>query len=383
MIRVTTNNTLHMYQSNLMRSTNQLYSAMSKMMTGRNFDSYSANPAGATRAFRIYSSLNATNAQSSNNKTVVNKFSTAYSALDSVIDKIALEMGDVPALGGLDNTHLSNLNSYGQIIDEGAEAIVQMLNGKYSNDYLFNGNETSEAPFAIVTDQTGKDVLTFRGWRVDVPNNGDTYLDLGGNPVQMTDTSVTPPVTRDMTNADVYAKLQEMSGEAQWVDIGLGFEVDPATGSVVDNTAFNAALSGLDIMEFGADEDGDPKNIVSLMLQIADVFNGYQHSEDGGEGAWSDAGDYSDAVRLVDKFQEAHSRLIDQQSALSAQVTYLNSNQTRLTQTFDNLDVERGSIEDIDQVDAIMEMVWAQTTHNAAHQVGANVIPQSLLDYLQ
>lgn len=383
MIRVTTNNTLHMYQSNLMRSTNQLYSAMSKMMTGRNFDSYSANPAGATRAFRIYSSLNATNAQSSNNKTVVNKFSTAYSALDSVIDKIALEMGDVPALGGLDNTHLSNLNSYGQIIDEGAEAIVQMLNGKYSNDYLFNGNETSEAPFAIVTDQTGKDVLTFRGWRVDVPNNGDTYLDLGGNPVQMTDTSVTSPVTRDMTNADVYAKLQEMSGEAQWVDIGLGFEVDPATGSVVDNTAFNAALSGLDIMEFGADEDGDPKNIVSLMLQIADVFNGYQHNEDGGEGAWSDAGDYSDAVRLVDKFQEAHSRLIDQQSALSAQVTYLNSNQTRLTQTFDNLDVERGSIEDIDQVDAIMEMVWAQTTYNAALQVGANVIPQSLMDYLQ
>ena len=383
MIRVTTNNTLHMYQSNLMRSTNQLYSAMSKMMTGRNFDSYSANPAGATRAFRIYSSLNATNAQSSNNKTVVNKFSTAYSALDSVIDKIALEMGDVPALGGLDNTHLSNLNSYGQIIDEGAEAIVQMLNGKYSNDYLFNGNETSEAPFAIVTDQTGKDVLTFRGWRVDVPNNGDTYLDLGGNPVQMTDTSVTPPVTRDMTNADVYAKLQEMSGEAQWVDIGLGFEVDPATGSVVDNTAFNAALSGLDIMEFGVDEDGDPRNIVSLMLQIADVFNGYQHSEDGGEGAWSDAGDYSDAVRLVDKFQEAHSRLIDQQSALSAQVTYLNSNQTRLTQTFDNLDVERGSIEDIDRVDAIMEMVWAQTTYNAALQVGANVIPQSLMDYLQ
>ena len=186
-----------------------------------------------------------------------------------------------------------------------------------------------------------------------------------------------------MTNADVYAKLQEMSGEAQWVDIGLGFEVDPATGSVVDNTAFNAALSGLDIMEFGVDEDGDPKNIVSLMLQIADVFNGYQHSEDGGEGAWSDAGDYSDAVRLVDKFQEAHSRLIDQQSALSAQVTYLNSNQTRLTQTFDNLDVERGSIEDIDQVDAIMEMVWAQTTYNAALQVGANVIPQSLMDYLQ
>ena len=40
MIRVTTNSTLHMYQSNLMQSSNQLYSAMEKLMTGRNFDSY-------------------------------------------------------------------------------------------------------------------------------------------------------------------------------------------------------------------------------------------------------------------------------------------------------------------------------------------------------
>ena len=64
-------------------------------------------------------------------------------------------------------------------------------------------------------------------------------------------------------------------------------------------------------------------------------------------------------------------------------MTYLNSNQTRLKETFDNLDVERGSIEDIDTADAIMQLVWAQTTYNAALQVGANVIPQSLMDYLQ
>ena len=30
-----------------------------------------------------------------------------------------------------------------------------------------------------------------------------------------------------------------------------------------------------------------------------------------------------------------------------------------------------------------MELSWAQVTYNAALQVGANVIPQSLMDYLQ
>ena len=173
MIRVTTNNTLWQYQTNLNKSANQLYSAMGKMMTGRNFDSYAANPAGATRAFKIYSSLNATNAQASNNQTVINKFSTAYSSLDQIADKVYSEMALVPSLTGLNDPQLSNLGSLSQTLNEGADAIVQMLNGKYSNDYLFNGAETGDVPFEIVTDATsGKRVLTFRDIRVDVPQNG-------------------------------------------------------------------------------------------------------------------------------------------------------------------------------------------------------------------
>ena len=71
MMRVTTNTTLYTYQKNLLKSSNQLYSAMNSLMTGRNFDSYAADPAAATRAFKIHSSLNATNAQYSNNTTVL------------------------------------------------------------------------------------------------------------------------------------------------------------------------------------------------------------------------------------------------------------------------------------------------------------------------
>ena len=151
MIRVTTNSTLHMYQSNLMQSSNQLYSAMEKLMTGRNFDSYASNPAGATRAFKLHSALNAVNAQAANNETVLNKFGTAYSILDEVTNELTHDLAQAPALGGLDNSHLSSLNSYAQVIRSGADAIVQVLNGKYENDFIFNGSETGEAPFAILS----------------------------------------------------------------------------------------------------------------------------------------------------------------------------------------------------------------------------------------
>ena len=108
MIRVTTNSTLHMYQSNLMQSSNQLYSAMEKLMTGRNFDSYASNPAGATRAFKLHSALNAVNAQAANNETVLNKFGTAYSILDEVTNELTHDLAQAPALGGLDTSHLRN-----------------------------------------------------------------------------------------------------------------------------------------------------------------------------------------------------------------------------------------------------------------------------------
>ena len=78
MMRVTTNNTLYTYKNNLLKSSNQLYTAMNQMMSKRNFDTYAADPAAATRAFKIHSSLNATNAQASNNNMVYNKIGRAH-----------------------------------------------------------------------------------------------------------------------------------------------------------------------------------------------------------------------------------------------------------------------------------------------------------------
>ena len=95
------------------------------------------------------------------------------------------------------------------------------------------------------------------------------------------------------------------------------------------------------------------------------------------------AGNYDDASRLVSKFEKAHNGLIQEHVELSSQADYLETNQTRLKSTFDSLNNELVAIEDIDRVDAILQLSYAQTCYNAALQVGANVIPQSLMDYLR
>ena len=362
MIRITTNGTLRTYQSNLAQSSNALYSAMSKLMTSRNFNAYSADPAAATRAFKIHSSLNATNAQASNNTTVLNKFSTAWDIEDDVIDKLTQDLVQVPALSGLNETNRSTLNAQGQVLRSAAESIVQSLNGKYGDDFIFGGADTKNPPFAI--DEEG--YLTYRNVRVDADLDKE-YHDAEGNTWKSPDGD-------PMTNREVLD--QWARDEHLYVDVGLGFRVE--NGQVVESTAFDSAISGLEFLDYGVDEDGDPKNVVSIALRLSEIYQGYDAETD----TWSSAGNEEDAKRLAQKLTAAQEHMSQAHVTLDTEATYLESNQNRLESTFDSLNTERANIEDVDQVDAILELSWAQTCYNAALQVGANVIPQSLMDYL-
>ena len=68
---------------------------------------------------------------------------------------------------------------------------------------------------------------------------------------------------------------------------------------------------------YGVDPaDGNPKNIISIMLRSAEIFKGYNQET----GEWSAAGDIEDARALVQKFTKAQEDLSNQHvSFLEAQ----------------------------------------------------------------
>ena len=374
MMRITTNTTLYTYQKNLMKSSNQLYSAMNSVITGRNFDTYAADRAAATRAFQIHSSLHATNTQASNNNAVLKKFSTAWDVADDMIDKLVTDLAQAPALKGLSDTNLSTLNTQGDVIFSGAESIIQSLNNTYNGSYIFAGADTQNPPFAIET-EGDKHYVTYRGIRLDDPNSAyyeKEYLDENGNTVPRDSSD---PSKGNYTNQEM---LEKWDSEHLYVDIGIGFELD-RDDNVIPSTAFDSAISGADFIGgAGLDEDGDPKNIVSIMLRLSEVFKGYDQENK----TWSDAGDKEDAERLMGKLTKAQSALSNQHVNLETKAEYLETNQSQLESSFDALNTELNSIERVDRVEAILTLSAAQTSYNAALQVGANVIPQSLMDYL-
>lgn len=345
MIRITTNGTLYSYKSQLMNSTNKLNDAYNTVLTGRKFNSYDADPAAATQAFRLRSSLATADKQSTNNDTVIKKFSTAWDIIGDVYNDLTIEMGKVPALEGSNDTNLSVLPELGKVLKSGAAAIVQDMNAKYGDNFIFGGAETLKVPFELSEDG----VLTYRGQNVD----------------KMIKSSDDPNVKNTYENID----------DSLYVDIGLGFQ--EADGELISSSAYDAALNGLDFLGYGEDAAGNPNNIVSIMWQMGEIFEGY----DIDTNTWTN-GSREDAQALMEKLEDAADTLNEQHTKLDADTSYLYTNLDRLTTTKDNLNEQIVNVEDVDKAQAIMDLVWAQQAYNAALKIGTNIIPQSLLDYM-
>ena len=179
--------------------------------------------------------------------------------------------------------------------------------------------------------------------------------------------------------------------EATYVDIGIGLEFD-ANGNVIPSSAFNSALSGLDFLGFGADEDGDPLNIVELMRSLGELFE----SCDPDTGTYPEVFTYNGvtyhnspdgeveelANRLTNKLHDAMGRVTEQHVALDSKVNYLQKNKGQLESKRYDMNEQIENIEQEDPAVAIMDWSWARMTYQAALQIGNSILSHSLLDYM-
>ena len=150
MIRVTTNGLLNSYRYNLMKSTISRNEAMTTVLTQRNFNSYAEDPAAAAQAFQLRRSFLRTDSQITVSESVVRKFESAWSALDSIVADIdngttgsawesVLEAANDPTGGGR--------NALGTQLTQLADNIVQSLNTRYGDSFIFAGADGLNVPF--------------------------------------------------------------------------------------------------------------------------------------------------------------------------------------------------------------------------------------------
>ena len=177
---------------------------------------------------------------------------------------------------------------------------------------------------------------------------------------------------KDLAALDYLSK-----SEAKYADLGLGLQEDSETGEVIGSSVFNVALQGINFLGYGVDEDGDPKNIVSIISRMGQILLNC----DATTGAFA-AGARDEFQRLADKFESSAALLQDKHIELDTQADFLKSNQTQLESMAYTLEQQFLGIEDVDPAEAISQLSWAKYCYNTALKVGNGILSQSLMDYI-
>lgn len=146
--RTTTIGSLKNYRYNLNHSMTTMSTAMGKITTGRNFNSFAESPATAAQAFQLRHAYLRTASQHSVNSELVHKYEVAWSALSGVesdIDTID-NSGFHNLIRAENGADASARNALGQDMAAKAKSIVQTMNGRYGENYVFSGADTLNVP---------------------------------------------------------------------------------------------------------------------------------------------------------------------------------------------------------------------------------------------
>lgn len=337
--RVTTNGMMMSYKSNLMNSYKTLGQISEKVTTQRNFNSYAESPAKASQAFQLRRERWQTETQIANSKTVTHKFQQAWNCLEDVYQDLGSKLGEYSGLVAMNGDKGAGRAALGDQIIAAADSMVYTMNAKYGDRYIYSAADGDAVPFGW--NENGK--LLYRGMSVDNPTD----------------------------------QLEATLDEQTYVDLGMGMtEVD---GELITSSAYPTALNGLYYLGYGTDGDGDPKNVISIMRKMGEI---YQACDPDTGNYDPDVGTQEDAERLQGKLHDALNELHARHVELDTRAKFVKENQDRLDTLDDTLNEQIVDMEDIDPADAITALMWAQYSYNAALRIGTNLLSQSLIDYM-
>ena len=447
MIRATTGGVLKSYRANLMNSFIGMNKSRDTMLSQRIFNSFAEDPAAAAKAFRLRKSRMTVDSQHSICSDTLKKYQTAYSCLQSMDEALDTETASPLntikgiTLSWLDDPKGDAREQLSKALDQMSQILVQDMNQKYGDNFIFAGADGHNVPFEIKDNK-----LYYRGVPVDaavptvvkgaggapmgidpatglVAANGTTYVkDPSSALIKRSDfddivindpTATQPQILKKNAvpgdpqrfnekgepddNGDYYLNLDQAETMTQEEYKTAVTDVEKLeylmnekqfvdiglgfqeneNGKLIESSAYNAALNGLTFIGYGLDSDGDPKNIYSLVQKMKEIGSRVKDGQD-----WTKA-DYDEFDALVKKLEKASSEFKTEFTNMGAGTQKLENNVELLEDNFYNLQEQYSDIEDVDMADAITSFIWAQYCYNAALKVGNSVLSESLMDYLK
>lgn len=181
--RMTVTGSLRGYRYNLQRSTYTLNKSITTVMTGRAFNSFAEDPATAAQSFTLRRAYLRTSTQYNLNEETVRKYEVAFSSVTSVekvIDTDPNSEGSAyyAILRALNDPDASGRNALGQSITAHANDMVQFMNGRYGDNFVFSGADALNVPLTweptTNPEYAPDSIATFKYLKPDGTGTNDT-----------------------------------------------------------------------------------------------------------------------------------------------------------------------------------------------------------------
>lgn len=358
MLRISSAGVIRSYRSNLMRSRANLEATRQTASDFKTFRNFSDNPAAATRSFRLIRSYGKTDNYIQNSKTVTERLDQVWTSAMEVSD-LADQIDSDISSGMNGDKDLDSRKLVAQTIRGNMESMVQSLNAKYNDDFLFGGQATDKPPFSLDENYN----LYYR----DV--NVDTGKDKNGQ-----DAELMLPDGSTIKGMDV---LKHYSEENLYVDIGLSMKNNDGTmgnfnssSDINMSSAMDVSIPGIRVIGFGVDDQGNPQNAISQLREIANEIE-EPHPD-------------------IDKLSEMRTRFGDTRNnirkaiaTVDTRANFVQTNTKRLEANADSLFTQIYDLTQVDPALAFTNLTFAQTYYNAAIKIGNSILDQSFIDYMR
>lgn len=327
-MRITENMMTTSYNSNLQRNISNLASSNLKLTSQRQYNHVSEDPATASKAFSVRDQIARTEEHISVVENATGELETADSnilTLNSVLETIYEKATKAGGASSQDS-----MDAIAEELGGLKEEILQTMNARYGDKYLFSGSANSKEPFSLDADGN----LLFNGKPVDAydKNDPDTYFD---------------------ENKPVY------------LDIGFGTF---ATGTNTSKTGIKISTSGVDVLGCGKDENGMPNNLYSLVDQIEKQLK---------------AGDKDGAMDTLAQLKKKQSNISIATSEIGTREKLLERTKDRLETGLVNLKKSQSNLEAVKVETEAVNNKSAETAWMVTLQLGSSIIPPSIFDFMK
>ncbi|MDK2936083.1 MAG: flagellar hook-associated protein 3 FlgL [Eubacteriaceae bacterium] len=343
------------YTDNLNSQQVELDRLNNQIASGRAFARTSEDTSTAIRSYQVRKEMSKVENYQNNIEYAQGFLTNSESAMSGING--SLQDATDKILQGLNDTSSNDSRDIlSNEIEKIQEQILETLNTKVNDIFIFGGSNTTEKPFA---ENAAGEFCYYcsNGTEVVLSNitsdktNTDPYP--GTSPI---------PDNATPTKYEVYKYLAE---DSLYIDIGLGVQFD-SPGNVDKDTVFEYSIPGISFL-FDATTGS---NIYDTLGDIADLM--------GDETNYT----YDGLNDLYGQFQSQMNSTSLAVTEIGADTNYLEFMTERYDTQLLNLQERQTKLEGVDAAEVYITYATQQVAYQAALQMGTEIIQQSVFDYM-